>query len=111
MSAQQPVGPEPFDPQPLAPQHLDPQPSNLQPLSPQPPAPPQTTAPTYVTGPNFAAIVLGLVCVVAGALTIVQVTAGLVIDWSHVGPGVFTGLGVLFVVIGAFGIGRRRRRT
>lgn len=77
-------------------------------VAPAPPAPP---ASSWITGPNPAAILVGLLCIAAGALTIAQITAGFTIDWATAGPGVFTGLGIVLVLVGGIGIARRRKHS
>lgn len=69
------------------------------------------SAPPYVTGVNVPVVVLGILCVVTGALTIAQVVTGSPIDWGTVGPPLFTGLGLALILAGIVGLVRRRRRA
>ena len=110
--------PMPTHPMPTHPMPTHPETTGQAPTDPTPPAPPTPAAPAtpptpaapaWVTGPNPAAILVGLLCIVAGALTVAQITAGFTIDWATAGPGLFTGLGILLVLVGGIGIVRRRR--
>jgi len=64
--------------------------------------------PARPTGPNAAAIVIGLVAILLAGLVIARETMDLRVDWSRLGPGTIVGLGVVMVVIGAIGLVRRR---
>ena len=67
-----------------------------------------TSMPGRSKGPNASALVLGLVALAMAALIIVMETTDVRVDWSQVGPGAITGVGVLLVVLGAVGLVRRR---
>ena len=58
-------------------------------------------------GPNAAPVVLGLVALALAALTILNETTNLRVDWSRLGPGAIVGIGALLVVLGAIGLVRR----
>ncbi|MEP7161131.1 MAG: hypothetical protein ABI746_08500 [Dermatophilaceae bacterium] len=62
-----------------------------------------------VRGPNWAAIVVGLACVVLGGTAIWQTMTGQLVDWERYGPFVLGGVGVLMVLAGTVGIIRRAR--
>ncbi len=67
----------------------------------------RVNAPVRPKGPNASAIVAGLVAMLLAGLIIANETAGLIVDWSRLGPGVIVGIGVVMAVIGAIGLVRR----
>lgn len=67
----------------------------------------EVSGPARPKGPNASAVVLGLVALLLAGLIIANETMGLRVDWSRLGPGAITGIGLLLVVLGAIGLVRR----
>ena len=71
-------------------------------------APAPAPAPERVRGPNAAAALLGLACVVVAVLAIARETSGFTVDWGSFGPGAVIAAGALLLLLGLVGLVRRK---
>lgn len=71
----------------------------------EPPAPTQT----WIEGPHWAAVIVGLVCVVAGGLALWQLASGELVDWGRYGPVGLGVVGLVMLLAGTIGLIRRGR--
>lgn len=58
-------------------------------------------------GPNWMAVVIGLLCLLASALVVLRERVDWRIDWNAYGPGVLIGAGLVLVLLGGIGLARR----
>lgn len=79
------------------------------PAPPVPPAPPAQPAQTWIEGPHWTAIIMGLACVAMGGIALWQLVSGQMIDWDRYGPVVLGVVGLVMVLAGTLGLIRRGR--
>ena len=83
--------------------------SPTSPASPMSPTPPTQPAQTWIEGPHWTAIIMGLACVAMGGIALWQLVSGQMIDWDRYGPVVLGVVGLLMVLAGTLGLIRRGR--
>lgn len=68
------------------------------------PVPPEVRTAPVITGPNPAAIIVGLLGLVTLIYCILQVTTDVVVNWRLTGPALVIGIGAVIVGLGIRGI-------
>ena len=80
----------------------------VQPAAPAVPAPP---AQTWVEGPHWGVVIVGLLCMAVGGVALWQLASGQLVDWDRYGPIGLGVVGLLMLLAGTIGLIRRGRAS